>query len=586
MPLIPIKPIRSTNNNILPSTTLGKVLPFPGAKAKKNKAKNVFKSITLPQVAGLVPLFPCQVTDCRQGDYRADIIADDTQFPLPVFASSDVTNQYENDSNSFLFELPINFGGTLDFYLDKLINGVWTKVADLNTDDYGKFYSYQVLCFDKDWRGYRIDWNKVWSLQGTGMYKFRVHYSITPTTPTPEPIYCFASPPFCLAEFNCYNADRTTKFEAYYAGGKIGDITKANSCQTSIFDYWEYCCCQPIFVNDGTGCQEQTFKAFTKFTGGANDLIQFQLTKDYSTNPYIYKFGKYSNDSTGGGFDNGNNYNASTSTYTAPCDGEYYFCGGFYGGITSNPLNNNIMYYNLIGMYVYIYDKYNNFKQKVGLISVGANSIGGPKINPMCNGDQNCTYYKQYSAILNQGDYAKVAFEVYADGSQSTATVTINPSNQTSCGFFAVTYSAGGQYYPGPCGPVNWYDSIRVNGFFGREEKEYERNNIKYHTGIVNKIRDEAIRKFKWRSFGNTADNPGRGLPFWFHDRFSVYGLMADDLLVSDYNYNNSDYNLKRYCVQADTGYSPEYKGNSRYSNVELDFKSKKQTLARNRCCD
>lgn len=163
---------------------------------------------------------------------------------------------------------------------------------------------------------------------------------------------------------------------------------------------------------------------------------------------------------------------------------------------------------------------------------------------------------------------------------------------------FQATYSGGifGSINKGDCGgkswtfccktqvdgrpkltsPILWNDSIRIEGMFGYEEKTFERSSIKYTTGLVKKIRDEAIRNFTWKS-GN--------LPFWFHDRFAVYGLMADRLLVSDYNLNNADYTIKTYCVIANSDYSPKYKGYSRYTKVDVKFQSQNQYLIRTRCC-
>src|SRR3972149_2536715 len=68
---------------------------------------------------------------------------------------------------------------------------------------------------------------------------------------------------------------------------------------------------------------------------------------------------------------------------------------------------------------------------------------------------------------------------------------------------------------------INWYDSVRMKGFFGYEKSEYSEVNIEYDNGQVNKIRDEAIQKYQWKS--------GR-LPKYIHDRFKAYGLMADTL--------------------------------------------------------
>ena len=115
-----------------------------------------------------------------------------------------------------------------------------------------------------------------------------------------------------------------------------------------------------------------------------------------------------------------------------------------------------------------------------------------------------------------------------------------------------------------------------MGGEFGYENTDYERKSIKYQTGVVNKIRDEAILKHTWKS---------SSLPFWFHERFKVYGLMADTLLVSDYNMNNADYNIKLYSVQGDSSYNPDWKNFPRETMVKCEFKPAIQNLKRNRCC-
>jgi hypothetical protein len=339
------------------------------------------------QVVGLVPVFPCSPDDCRYDKFLSDTITNDQQFPLNVFAQTSGSDLYFNDQNSWLFELnSAVLQPSYTFFLDMLEGNTWVQRAALNDNTFGQYYcpgllnpnSSCVLCNANNWTGYNLNWQLVLNAFGEGMYRFRTTYFIYLQN------NCFASPAFCLKKFDCYKADKTTKFEAFYAGGRFGSIDKTN-CGGK---FWDFCCC---------------------------------------------------------------------------------------------------------------------------------------------------------ASVISKG--------------------------------------------PGGCDPINWYDSIRIPGFFGREEKEYERNSIKYQNGFVNKIRDEAIRKFKWRNFSTQATNPGVGLPFWFHDRFSVYGLMADKLLVSDYNLNNADYHLNRYCVVADGNYVPEYKGDSRFQNVTLQFKSQTEYLIRTRCC-
>ncbi len=125
--------------------------------------------------------------------------------------------------------------------------------------------------------------------------------------------------------------------------------------------------------------------------------------------------------------------------------------------------------------------------------------------------------------------------------------------------------------------PISLQDSIRFYGFFGNDVPEYQRDSIKYQTGIVNKVRDEAIKNFTFRS---------DKLPLWLHKRFYSYGLMADRLYVSDYNINNADYNLKHFYVVADSNYPIKYNGWSRYMKViDAKFKEGQQYVFRDRCC-
>ena len=119
-------------------------------------------------------------------------------------------------------------------------------------------------------------------------------------------------------------------------------------------------------------------------------------------------------------------------------------------------------------------------------------------------------------------------------------------------------------------------DSIRFEGFFGYEKANSERRNIEYNNGIIFKVRDEFIKIFELQT--------GR-LPKWLHDRFKAYALMADTLLVSDYNHNNADYNIKRKGVVCDSGYEPAWVQYSRYARVRVQFKENQQNLIRRRCC-
>jgi|GEM_PF-5982857 len=126
------------------------------------------------------------------------------------------------------------------------------------------------------------------------------------------------------------------------------------------------------------------------------------------------------------------------------------------------------------------------------------------------------------------------------------------------------------------CG-LTYTDSIRFEGFFGYERADFERKNVEYNNGIIYKIRDEVVKKF---------DLQTNRLPKWLHDTFKAYALMADTLLVSDYNYNNPDYSIKRKGIICDGGYEPQWQQFSRWAKVRVTFKENQQNLIRRRCCD
>ena len=124
---------------------------------------------------------------------------------------------------------------------------------------------------------------------------------------------------------------------------------------------------------------------------------------------------------------------------------------------------------------------------------------------------------------------------------------------------------------------VTWNDQLRVYAFFGKEKTEYERVNIEYQNGEVVQIKNEAIQKFEYESALQ---------PKWIHDRLKAYAFMADILYVTDYNWNNSDYEINKKRVVCDGSYEPEYNENTRYSNVKVAFKEGYQNVIRDRCCD
>ena len=59
-----------------------------------------------------------------------------------------------------------------------------------------------------------------------------------------DPINCYASPPFCLKTWSCYGVDLTTRFDASYTGGVIGDVNKSNAG-----NLFSFCCTGKPLMN-------------------------------------------------------------------------------------------------------------------------------------------------------------------------------------------------------------------------------------------------------------------------------------------------------------------------------------------------
>lgn len=123
---------------------------------------------------------------------------------------------------------------------------------------------------------------------------------------------------------------------------------------------------------------------------------------------------------------------------------------------------------------------------------------------------------------------------------------------------------------------ISLYDSLRHKGFFGREKTNYDEILLEFQSGKIDRVRDEAIQKFTYST---------RPMPKWLHDRFKTYGMMADSLFVSDYNYNNSDYEIRRKSIVKAAGYEPTYFSNNRLMVVKTEFKEGIQSVIKSTSC-
>lgn len=127
---------------------------------------------------------------------------------------------------------------------------------------------------------------------------------------------------------------------------------------------------------------------------------------------------------------------------------------------------------------------------------------------------------------------------------------------------------------------VNLYDSLRCLGYFGeREIESYDTVLHEYENENTVTIHDMAVPLYKWRS---------GMIPYWMHLRISAYIVMADTTLISDYNINNSAYDIKQRKIIKKGAYKPNYfdKDWNQLQKVDVDFNLGYRGIISSSCCD
>jgi len=128
---------------------------------------------------------------------------------------------------------------------------------------------------------------------------------------------------------------------------------------------------------------------------------------------------------------------------------------------------------------------------------------------------------------------------------------------------------------PNDWGDLNWYNSYRLEGFFGFPSATYEDEYVQYQNGqrlyVVNEQEPEYTLLLK-------------KLPQYIHDNIRMEVLQSDRLLISDYNSNNSAQYVQKE-VQRTSAYEPQWhKMQSMFASVEVKFRQSYNNLKKLRC--
>ncbi len=116
--------------------------------------------------------------------------------------------------------------------------------------------------------------------------------------------------------------------------------------------------------------------------------------------------------------------------------------------------------------------------------------------------------------------------------------------------------------------PLTWQSQIRIpNSFFGFEKANYEREQIRWQSGVREWIKDERLDNYICELTNidiNVSKEVKEGI------------LQSDDIYITDYNLNNPN-TINNKLVVGSSSYEPEYNLDNKIVSVSLTFEEKKQ---------
>ncbi len=112
-------------------------------------------------------------------------------------------------------------------------------------------------------------------------------------------------------------------------------------------------------------------------------------------------------------------------------------------------------------------------------------------------------------------------------------------------------------------GNIDWYNSLRVKGYFGYPKSSYKSDDIEYNSGQRVFVEDsqEPVYTLKLNL-----------LPNFLHEIIRTDFMMADTMAVTDYNSKNNATYIQKY-VRKNSGYEPKwYPLQSNLASVEIQL--------------
>lgn len=121
---------------------------------------------------------------------------------------------------------------------------------------------------------------------------------------------------------------------------------------------------------------------------------------------------------------------------------------------------------------------------------------------------------------------------------------------------------------------TNWYNSIRINGMFGFDTSDYEREFVEYDNGQLLWTKDVQTVKYKLKV---------KPIDAVMHNFLKTDVLQSDEIFITDYNKNNANRHVQTPVI-VDGGYEPKWNAGIKVASVEVNMKSALNNLRKKRC--
>lgn len=113
-------------------------------------------------------------------------------------------------------------------------------------------------------------------------------------------------------------------------------------------------------------------------------------------------------------------------------------------------------------------------------------------------------------------------------------------------------------------GELNWYNALRIPGFFGYPSSAFESNYVQYNTGLRVEYEDKQEPEYTFKSMP---------IPAYVLKIIQYDILQADRILITDYNNNNAEEWIQKE-VQRTSAFNPNWKPlQNKLASVELKFR-------------